>query len=368
MALGVCAVMIAFPALVRSDAPDWTNASTAVASCLALPWCRRWPIPALAWALGFSLASVLLTALVFPAAYPVLFALYIIGRTQSVRVTVLCTAVCLVAVFATVQWARHVPSFDLRNGTQLGWFVAAAAIGVAVDAHANYREAAEERVKRAEESREIEASRRVAAERLRIAQELHDVIGHSMAMINVQAGVAGHVIDKHPGQVRESLERIRVASSTALEEIRTTLGLLRQADPERLPVAPVLGLNDVPALVHRARAGGVNVDYTLRGNVREVPAVTGSTVYRLVQEALTNAVKYAGQGAQVEVEVHFHERHLRVAVTDDGGGVRMASTESSSQLGLRGMRERVEAVGGTLEAGRRSPGFQVKATIPTEAS
>ncbi|WP_167828841.1 sensor histidine kinase [Streptomyces sp. MZ04] len=359
--------MLALSAAVEGQPPRLAEVAAAALSCAVLPWCRKRPLAGLALVLTACLVLVYLTAQVFPSSFPVLAALYYIGLTLTVRVTAASTLVILAAVFVTAQVVRHVPAFDLRNGAQLGWFVAASAIGVAVANQRQLRMAADERAQRAEESREAEAMRRVGEERLRIAQELHDVIGHSIAMINVQAGAAAHVIERRPQEARESLQLIRSASTTALEEIRTTLGLLRQGAPGALQVAPVFGLNDVSALVERARAGGLDAGWTLRGRRREVPAVIGATVYRLVQEALTNVLKHAGPGTEVEVKLEFHDRELWVSVTDDGAGTRHREADGGG-LGLRGMKERVAAAGGTLDAGPCPPGFRVAAKIPTEAS
>ncbi|MEV6400362.1 histidine kinase [Streptomyces sp. NPDC051907] len=359
-AIALCGVMLGFPALVEGIAPTGPEAGAAALSCAPLPLCRRWTLPALFASLAAVVWSIYLTALVFPPALPILVCLYVVGLTKTMRTTVLTAGSCVAVVLVTVQAVRHVPEFDLRNGTQLGWFVAAPAIGVAVTNQRRFRA-------EAAESREAEARRRVGEERLHIAQELHDIVGHSIAMINVQANVAVHVIDRQPEQVRESLMLIRDASGTALEEIRATLGLLRQADPNALPVSPVSGLGDIDALVERARAAGLEVDYEVSGERREVPAVVGATAYRLVQEALTNVVKHAGRGSQVQVLLGFGERRLTVVVTDDGGGT-AEWVPLGTGLGLSGMRERVTAAGGTLEAGPLRSGFRVAAEIPTEAS
>ncbi|MEU0601947.1 sensor histidine kinase [Streptomyces sp. NPDC006393] len=365
--LVVFALVVVLPAVAGHHEETWAQLGVGAVGCAALLLRIRWPLPVLVVTLACALASMALTALVFPAALMVLVALVRVGMSLPVRVVTVCTAVTVCVVYFTVDLARNIKSFDLISADQLGWFVAASAAGVAVANQRRFVAEAEERALRAEQSREAEAHRRVSEERLRIAQELHDVIGHSIAVINVQAGTAAHVIDVRPKQVRQSLELIRQASSSAMEEIRTTLGLLRTADPQHLPVAPAPGLDDVSGLVDGARAGGLRVCCVVDGPVREVPHVVGTTVYRLVQEALTNAVKYAGAGANVEVRLEYEEHGLRLSVEDDGAGTAAAGPQGSG-LGLRGMRERVEAVGGTLEVGRRRPrGFRVAAQIPTEA-
>ncbi|MFI1769705.1 sensor histidine kinase [Streptomyces sp. NPDC020800] len=364
-ALTLFTVVVFLPGLVEGRPPVWGEIVTAGISCGALPWCRRFPIPVLLVAWAGSLGSVYLTKLVFPAATPLLVVLYMLGTSYSVRLTATCTAAVVVTVFTQVQLVSQIPSFTLRNGTQLGWFVTSASIGVAVQGQRRYREMAEERARKAEESREADARRRVNDERLRIAQELHDAVGHSIAVINVQAGVAEHLVHKDPETAEKALALIRTTSGRALEEIRATLGLLRAAEPETQPRSPMPGLADIPALIEQARVTGLVIDHVQHGPARNVPAVVGISVYRLVQETLTNALKHAGPGTDVLVDVTFLEHSLQVTVEDNGAG--QGGPGGGSGLGLRGMRERVEAAGGTLEASPRRPGFRVMAHIPTEA-
>lgn len=359
-------VLVVFLPLGGGEAPGWDSVVAAAVSCGVLPLCRQFPVVAFVIAAAAVLVSVNVTTLVFPAAAPVLVALYVIGARCSLGVTAVCTLVAIVSVFTEVEVVRHIPTFTLRNGTQLGWFVTAASIGVAVQNQRRFREIVAERTRRAEQSREAEARRRVNEERLRIAQELHDVIGHTIAVINVQAGVAVHLVYKDPVTAEKSLELIRTTSGTALEEIRTTLGLLRAGYEPGLPRGPVPDLSNLVDLIKQARASGLAVEHVRRGDVRQVPTVIGTTVYRLVQETLTNALKHSGPGTAVLVEMDFFEHELQIRVEDDGQGV--GGSGGGSGLGLRGIRERVDAAGGTLEVSRLSPGFQVKARFPTEAS
>ncbi|MER7515664.1 histidine kinase [Streptomyces sp. NPDC126499] len=363
--MALVAVVALVPGWAEGRAPTWPEAGAAAVSCGVLPWSRRRPVAVFLVALAGSLVSLFLSKLVFPAAVPVVVALYVIGSSRSLRMTTACTATAVVAVITQVQVVRQIPTFTLRNGTQLGWFVAAAAIGVALQTQRRLRETVEERARKAEESREAEARRRVGEERLRIAQELHDVIGHCISVINVQAGVAAHLLRKDPAEAEKSLDVIRGTSGTALEEIRTTLGLLRGAS-EAAPTSPVRGLDDLPALLDRARRSGLLVTVTRHGDPRGVPHVLEETVYRLIQETCTNALRHAGPGTAVHVRLTFAEQELVVVVEDDGAG--SAPTGGGSGFGLQGMRERVEAASGTLETRRLDPGFRVTAHIPTEAS
>jgi DNA-binding NarL/FixJ family response regulator len=236
-AIALFCVMLFVPGLAEGRPPLWAEATTAGVSCGVLPWCRRFPRTVYLVALAGTLGSIYLTQLVFPAALPVLVSLYVLGARCSIAVTAAGTVVAVVAVLAQVQLVREIPGFTLRNGTQLGWFVAAAALGVAVQAHRRYQQMAEERTRKAAESSEMEARRRVNEERLRIAQELHDVVGHCIAVINVQAGVAEHLVRRDPDTAEKAaplwaswrfeaaealhgLGRIDEARAMAAEELR----------------------------------------------------------------------------------------------------------------------------------------------------
>ncbi|MGW1870887.1 sensor histidine kinase [Streptomyces mauvecolor] len=362
----VFALVIALPILFKGQQLSWTQGIAATVGCGALVVRRRRPLVVLCVVLAATLVSMYSEELVFPMALMTIVALYRVGRSCSLPVVVTCTCISVAAVYITTDLAKDIEHFDVSSANQLGWFVVAAAAGVVVENQHRFRTEADERAARMEQSREVEARRRVSEERLRIAQELHDVIGHNIAVINVQAGVASHLIGTRPERAQESLELIRLASSGAMEEIRTTLGLLRATEGEGPPAEPAPGFEDVPALVSNARGGGLEVTYRLLGDGGQVPVVIGSTVYRLIQESLTNVVKHAGPGARVDVGVRMYRGGLEVTVEDDGEGA--GGQGGGSGLGLQGMRERVEAVGGTLQTSPLRPrGFRVMARIPTEA-
>ncbi|MFD7652458.1 sensor histidine kinase [Actinosynnema sp. NPDC059797] len=197
--------------------------------------------------------------------------------------------------------------------------------------------------------------RQVEEERLRIAREVHDVVAHSLAMINVQAGVAAHVADRRPEEAVKALRAIKEASGRALDDLRATLGVLRTGGD----AAPVPGLDRLDELVAPVPKAVV------RGDPGEVPAPVGAAAYRVVQEALTNAVRYAPDATAVVVGFRRGERVLEVTVTDDGSGGADRPPQGAGE-GLRGMAERVGALGGTLEAGPTAGGFAVRAVLPWE--
>jgi signal transduction histidine kinase len=216
------------------------------------------------------------------------------------------------------------------------------------------------RAAEAARSREEEARRRTSDERLRIARELHDVLAHNISLINVQAGVALHLMDEQPGQARTALTAIRQASKDALGELRSVLEVLRQSGEEQ-PRAPQSGLDELDDIVSRAGAAGLEVKVQVTGMPRSLPADVDLAAFRIVQEAVTNVARHAGQ-ATATVHVAYGDDDLTVQVDDDGRGGRV-STNSGS--GIAGMRERAAALGGRLEAGPRpGGGFRVRAQLP----
>jgi signal transduction histidine kinase len=211
-----------------------------------------------------------------------------------------------------------------------------------------------------ERDREQDARRAVAEERLRIAQELHDVVAHSMGVIAVQAGVGAHVIDSDPVEAKRSLEAIAETSRSSLTEIRRLLGVLR--DDNGALYTPAPGLADLTALVRDISSAGLRVDVRCQGAATNIPPGVDFTAYRIVQEALTNALKHAGP-AQASVIVTYEPGALSVEIVDDGRGVNGRSADGGH--GLLGMRERVAVYGGTFDAGpRHGGGFRVGVRLP----
>jgi signal transduction histidine kinase len=211
-------------------------------------------------------------------------------------------------------------------------------------------------------SADREAERRLGEERLRIAREVHDVVAHSMVAINVQAGVAAHLLEQDTEQAREALLNIKRTSGEALTDLRATLGVLR--DPgQDAPTGPSAGLDELDAVAGGLRAAGVEVVVDV-DTVGAVPTPVHSAGYRIVQEALTNVLRHANASA-VSVVVRADDDMLTIVVADDGAG--RAGPTSGSGAGVRGMRERAEALGGTLHAGPRAEGgWRVEATLPLE--
>jgi signal transduction histidine kinase len=206
-----------------------------------------------------------------------------------------------------------------------------------------------------------QARRAASEEQLRMAQELHDVVGHGLAVIAMQAGVALHVLDREPEKVRESLEAIRTMSRESLDGLRTELAQLRAGAGDAPERRPLPGLADLDLLVARIRAGGVDVRLDIGTGLAagELPTEVGAAAYRIVQESLTNVLRHA-DAEQATVTVSSRDGQLVVTVTDRGRG----GDPGGDGTGIRGMRERTAALGGTFEAGPAADGFRVVARLP----
>jgi len=249
-----------------------------------------------------------------------------------------------------------------------GWLISAAVMGVTFRMWQLHIREVEQRAEEAVRTKDEAARRRAMEERLRIARELHDSLTHSISVIQVQAGVAVHLARKRGEDVPPALLAIQEAGADAVRELRATLGVLREEDGDGS------GLSQLDGLVARARAAGLPVTVTVTGTVRPLPPEADQAAYRIVQEALTNVSRHAGQ-ASASVHLHYGPQALSIQVDDDGNGTRLAGAGTGNGtrppgpgLGLVGMRERVSALGGELQAGPQDDGgFRVRAELPARA-
>lgn len=240
-----------------------------------------------------------------------------------------------------------------------GWIAAAVLAGHALAAQRDYIAALH-----AEATRELEAERRVTEERLRIARELHDLVSHTISVINVQAGVAAHVIEQRPDQAALALETIRDASKEALHELRGILSVLRRVD-DGDETRPAARLSDLDALIRATNQAGLRVTLTTTGHASRLSPTVELALYRIVQESLTNAMRYAS-GGSAAVTLAYEPGCLTIEVNDCGGSGH--EPVAGSGHGIIGMREGASAVHGTLEAGPRADGgFRVRARLPVHA-
>ncbi len=212
-------------------------------------------------------------------------------------------------------------------------------------------------------TRALEARRQTSEERLQMARDLHDVIGHNISLINVQAGVGLDLMDTHPEQARAALAAIKAVSKDALDELRTMLVAFRQGD-ENAPRSPAPSLDRLDELVEVTRAAGIPVTVQTVGEARSLPAAVDLAAYRIVQESLTNVARHAGPATATVRLVHGTDG-LDIEVRDDGGAPAANGSSGGTGSGIAGMRERADALGGRLEAGPRpGGGFAVAAHLP----
>jgi signal transduction histidine kinase len=343
----------------RPDALGWT---LLLACHVPLVWRRRRPLLVL-------LAIVVCVAPYHamdnthtaptPATYIALYTVAVTGR--PLRTVLVGVGVITLSTSVMLTVSTHEA---LRVLQISGWVVAVLFCGADVRFYRQYVASIVERAERAERTREEEARRRVAEERLRIARDLHDLLAHTITLIGVQTSVAAHVLSADPERldretVAKALADIAETCRSARGELRTTLEVLREhGSPDAR--GPLPGLDGLTDLAETARLAGARVEQTVR--IRQAPPAVGAAAYRIVQEALTNAVRHAGPEPAVRVDLVEREGVLHLSVSDDGTGPAPGGTPG---FGLVGMRERARSVGGTLDAGPRTGGgFAVTAVLP----
>ena len=333
--------------------------------CLPVAFRRAAPLPA-AWSmLVFNATYWILDYPDDATGQTLLIGVYSIGahidRPRSLRHGVgLVGAIVLVGTAGVISpeddlpWFA-IPAFMVMYGT--AWI-----LGDNLRTRRAYMLELERAATNAEAQRQAEARHAVADERTRIARELHDVVAHSMSVMVVQAGAARRVLDTSPTQAADALEAIETTGRESLDEMRRILDVLR-SDDDALEFAPAPRLADVDRLIDQCEQAGLPVTVSIQGQPIDLPTSVELSAYRIVQESLTNALKHAGH-ATATVELAYGDDELRVSVHDDGRGASVAATNGAGQ-GIVGMRERVEAFGGSLATGPRSGGgFAVTAVLP----
>ncbi|MBB5775433.1 sensor histidine kinase [Nonomuraea jabiensis] len=356
IAVGVAAALLVTGLSGQHSAArlDLLGYALLAAGGLALAARRRAPVPVLAvtglCAAGYQAAGFDVPAVAY------LFAVYAAvragHRTVTVAVSVAMLAVLPLAALASGLHDTGEAFAQARGALELAWLVAAGAAGEAL-------RQAERRADEAERTREETARRRADEERLHIARELHDSLTHQISIIKVQAEVAVHVARKRGEPVPEALLAIQEAGREATRELRATLEALRDDD-----TSPPRGLDDVAELVERARTAGLDATLTIGGQRHDVPAAVDRTVYRIVQESLTNVARHAA-AATASVRIDYRPDALAVRIDDDGRAT--PDTAPPPGVGLLGMRERVTALGGRLRAApREEGGFTVQAELPVD--
>lgn len=325
---------------------------------------RRWPVAVFATT---ALASVVYYTLDFPDGpgwLGLFVAIYTLTSLGDGRRSLVTAAVGIAVL--TASWM--IAATDIQPPAAIGWVffrigasVMSAALGESVRSRRFIAAEALERAELAERTREEEARARVDEERLRIAREVHDTVAHAIAIINVQAGVTAHVLDKRPERAREALETIEQTSSQALQEMRAILGVLRDDNDGRVPHP---GLGQLDELTAKAREAGLDIDVEASPSPSAVPSAVGSAVYRILQESITNVIRHVGP-TRVRVAVDYAPDSVQVRVVDEGPRERRNVGPHQPGRGILGMRERCQLLGGELDAGPLpSGGFAVTARLP----
>jgi signal transduction histidine kinase len=336
---------------------EWVYVPVALLMTLPLAWRRRSPLVVVVVVMSaFAAQSLILDPTPTPDVelVPAVIAVYSVGAAANLWLSVAGLGVSLAAGLIWLGIGDFLLPTVLFGGA---WFA-----GRLVQKRQLYAQAFAERARVLELERDANARVAAAEERVRIAREMHDAVGHSVSVMVVQAGAERLALGDERPATREALLAIERTGREALAEMSRLLGILRK-DGEGLSLAPRPSLAQIDALVQTVRDAGVPVALSVEGKPTELPPGVDVSAYRIVQEALTNVVKHAGP-ATATVVVRYGRRAVEVEVTDDGRGSVNGSTNGH---GLVGMRERIELHGGTLEAGGRSSGgFAVKARLPLE--
>lgn len=350
------------------SSPDPLSLVLMTFSAVALVFRRSAPMTVLALTGAASVIESVTGDPRAPVAMSAVVALFTVAVATDRPTTLRAGLLTMTVLTGAAMLAGPLPWYAQENLGILAWTGIGATAGDAVRSRRAAVQAIRDRAERAERTREEEARRRVAEERLRIARDLHDVVAHHIALVNVQAGVAAHVMDKRPDQAKEALAHVREASRSALDELRATVGLLRQSGDPEAPTEPAPGLDRLDELAGTFRSAGLPVEVARTDHGTELPAAVGLAAYRVIQEALTNVQKHAGPGAKAEVSVVRVGPNIEVSVLDDGRPADQETPRAGGGHGLLGMRERVTALRGTLTTGPRyGGGFRVHAILPVKA-
>ncbi|MFJ9585908.1 sensor histidine kinase [Streptomyces acidicola] len=357
----------------RSDLPVvWIPITLLL--CLVVALRRRMPEQMLLLAAAMGVAQLIADVPSGPADFAMLVIIYTVAATGARWASRFALVGGLSAgALAQLRWPAEQtgPLGDIAIAIfQTVPFVLAWVLGDSLRTRRAYFAQLEERAARLEKEREAQSKVAVAAERARIARELHDVVAHNVSVMVVQADGAAYVLDAAPDQAKKALETISSTGRQALAEMRRLLGVLRtgehQESGEYVPQPDVEQLDD---LIEQCRSSGLPVDFKIEGTPRPLPSGVELTAYRIVQEALTNTRKHGGPNAGASVRLVYFDDGLGLLVEDDGKGAPHELYEDGGfdgqGHGLIGMRERVGMVGGTLDAGPRpGGGFRISALLP----
>ena len=365
---GGCFAAFTVPVLLGAGSAHQPAAAAAFGVMAAAPLIvrRRWPVTVVLVLTGVyvaaALADVGFTPFVSNAGPNMAIAVFTAADRSRRRWSVTAACVAGAATWASLPVAIHLHPHDDQDAVQLVAVIVGWLAGDMTRAMRGYRRQLQS-VQRHRAIEEVQLA--TAEERLRLSREVHDVVSHSLSAIAVQAGVARLVLAEQPGHAGAALSAIETASRSALDELRALLRQIR--DPEDADESSAPTLSDLPALVDRLSRAGLDVSYHSAGPPRSYGTVLELSAYRIAQEALTNVTKHAS-GARTRVEIDHGANELTVTVTDDGGPGPLRPAVGGG-LGIPGMRERAELLGGALTAGPGpAGGFTVTARLPARGS
>jgi signal transduction histidine kinase len=326
---------------------------------------RIWPVPVFGWILVSAVAAGLWTRSAVDG-LALLIALYTVASLRPRRDALVCAGLLeVVAVTALLLYVHTRWWFDAIFVS--GMVAAALGLGLYFAARRAYLAELRDRAERLERERDQQAALAAAAERARIAREMHDIVAHHLTVMTTLAEAAVAASASSPERANDVMRSVAATGRRALADTRRLLGVLREHADEDTAGAlqPVPDLGQLDALIEQVRSAGLDTTLELRGQAPDLPAGTQLAVYRLVQEALTNTLKHGGAGARASVRLSFVPGELRVDVDDDGIG--RGSAAAGVGGGLPGMRERIRAYGGDVQAGPRQPaGWAVSARLPLD--
>ena len=350
----------------------WPAVLVTGVACVPLFWRGSHPraVAVLTGACGVVVAALGYPPSIF-ALGPLVVALYTLAQrtNRGTANPIAFAAVVLVAVAAVI--ARPNETADITVIAPAASLLLPLSLGTTIRIRRDYLQAVQARARYAEQTREQDARHRVGEERMRIARELHDVVAHHLALANAQAGTIAHLIRTRPEQVEKMVAEPAATTSSALRELKATVGLLRQTDDTDAPLQPVPGLGRLPELTAAMAAAGLSVEVTMEGSARPLSPGVDLTAYRIVQEALTNVAKHAAtDNAQIRLRCSHDRLTLTVVNETRGTGpLAPAAVGSNTGFGLTGMHERAQSVGGAVRTGRRPDGvFEVIAELPLHAA
>jgi signal transduction histidine kinase len=365
--LAALAICVTIGAAQEGDSkpPDLVAYLLGVAIALPLLARRQWPVAVL-------IVSAVILQAYYMADYPAIgVAVPLAGATYSAVAAgrrwtaILVTGLLELSAIlyrAFAEGESLVSVIGLGTVADLSLLVAVILLAEALRSRRALEAETRERLLVLDREREQLAQRRVEQERMRIARELHDILAHTIAVINVHAGVAADSLGDDPDQARASLSAIRDESREATGQLKAALGVLRDRESDA-PLVPVPRLSELDRLVASVGGEGLNVEVSIEGEPRRLASEIELTAYRVAQESLTNVVRHANAGS-VSIDLSYEREALLVTISDDGRG--SVAGSAGRGHGLAGMRERVEAIGGSVQAGDvQGNGFRVRARLPT---